>query len=68
MENNSAQIEKKPSALKLMLYKVAQFFGVPANTILVVVGLALLYFTVYPKNLRLDAKHPICKAGGQAGS
>ena len=26
------------------------------------------YFTVYPKNLRLDAKHPICKAGGQAGS
>ena len=55
MENNSAQIEKKPSALKLMLYKVAQFFGVPANTILVVVGLALLYFTVYPTIILLKS-------------
>ena len=55
MENNSAQIKKKPSALKLMLYKVAQFFGVPANTILVVVGLALLYFTVYPTIILLKS-------------
>ena len=26
------------------------------------------YFTVYPKNLLLYTKHPICKAGGQAVS
>ena len=40
--------KKKPSKLMLLCYKIGQYFKVPANTILVLGCLALLYFTIYP--------------------
>lgn len=43
-----AKPQKQPSAIYMLAYKVGQYFKVPANTILVLGCLVLLYFTIYP--------------------
>lgn len=47
MENVTG-VKKKPSPFRLFLFKVAQYFKVPANTILILGCLVLLYFIIYP--------------------
>lgn len=44
---NDAEV-KKPSKFNLLVIRIAQYFRVPANTILVLGCLVLLYFTIYP--------------------
>ena len=48
MKVNSDSEVKKPSKLYLMAVHIGQYFKVPANTILVLGCLVLLYFTIYP--------------------
>ncbi len=48
MEYSKAESKKAPSSFTLLLHKVGQYFSVPANSILIIAALVLLYFTVYP--------------------
>ncbi len=46
--SNTMDGGKKPGKFKLGVFKALHFFSVPANVILVVGCIALLYFTIYP--------------------